>query len=117
MISKQYLADVTRHVMCDQADEGAAVGLLALMSGLSEEHWCAGWINGNEFSLWNAANGCAASPNYGQGVITERQAQLLRVLHDEAGGWWIYDDGPQFIPSDKWREILTSAKRAKGPHP
>lgn len=28
-------------VRCDQADEGAALGLLGMMMGISEEFWCA----------------------------------------------------------------------------
>jgi hypothetical protein len=68
---------------CETAAEGAALGLLGLMSGISEEYWCAGWLNGLEFDLWNAqANG-----RYGQGAITERQAKLLRLLSEECEGW------------------------------
>jgi hypothetical protein len=31
--------------------------LRKLMSGISEEYWCAGWLAGLEYTLWNAITG------------------------------------------------------------
>ncbi len=87
--------------MCDTADEGAAIGLLALMTGLSEEHWCAGWLDGLEFSLWHVK----PETRFGQGVITGRQATLLHLLSQEAGGWWAWSKArgkPEFITLEEW---------------
>jgi hypothetical protein len=94
----------------DTAAEGAALGLLGLMTGISEEYWCAGWLKGLEFDLWDA------QPNstHGHGVITERQAVLLRLLSEECEGWWHLEDGadnPQFISIAEWLKIL--AKRTE----
>src|SRR5688500_8967224 len=41
-------------LFCDLASEGAATGLLALMTGISEECWCASWMSGIEYELWQA---------------------------------------------------------------
>lgn len=83
---------------CDAADEGAALGLLGLMTGISEEFWCAGWMDGLEFSLWNAPPGMS----YGTGTITERQSQLLKLLSEECDGWWHWNDGAKFIRMADW---------------
>jgi hypothetical protein len=94
------------NVFCDDAEEGAALGLLGLMTGISEEYWCAGWMSGLEYSLWEVA----AGTGYGMGQITERQAALLRLLSEECDGWWYFHDsaGPTFIRRDNWREKMSS---------
>lgn len=95
---------------CDLAEEGAALGLLGLMTGMSEENWCAGWMVGMEYSLW----GCAAGDGFGMNAITERQAALLRLLAEECDGWWIYVKGvgPKFVRLEWWRTHLSSKKDA-----
>lgn len=93
-----------REIRCDLPDEGAQIGLIALMTGISEECWCAGWMSGLEYDLWQAKRGMS----YGQGVITDRQSDLLRLLSEEAGGWWRWtEDGPQFVPLDEWRDHIS----------
>jgi len=92
-------------VFCDTAEEGAALGLLGLMTGISEENWCAGWMTGLEFSLWEAR---AGERCYGMGVISERQSQLLKLLSEECGGWWRWDDerGVTFVRTADWIKML-----------
>jgi hypothetical protein len=89
-------------IRCDDAAEGAALGLLGLMTGISEECWCAGWMEGLEFSLWGASGGM----RYGQGIITERESQLLKLLSEECDGWWRWADGPLFISTADWLRLL-----------
>jgi hypothetical protein len=99
-------------VSCGDAAEGAALGLLGLMTGISEEYWCAGWMTGLEHSLWRVTAGTA----YGQGIITERQATLLRLLSDECDGWWIWNEtkGPVFLTIEDWlEEIARREERTK----
>lgn len=84
----------------DTAEEGAQAGLLALMAGISEELYCAGWMNCLEFDLWAIMQG-TRSPDYGMGVVTERQRALLRLLSEEAGGWWT-DAGEKFERTEQW---------------
>lgn len=97
---------------CDTAGEGAKIGLLALMSGISEESWCATWMTGLERALWNAREN-GPGP-YGQIDITERQATLLRLLSEEAGGWWIWDDGERFVSLETWRAMLVPQQPPAG---
>lgn len=92
-------------IACGHPAEGAALGLLGLMRGLSEELWCAGWINCLEYSLWNVQPGML----YGQGSITERQSILLRLLSEECDGWWFWNDcGPEFILRADWQKRADS---------
>ncbi|MBP0578636.1 hypothetical protein J8I29_04900 [Labrys sp. LIt4] len=85
---------------------GAALGLLALMTGISEQCYYAGWMSDLEYDLWQVA----PDTSYGHGTITERQAQLLRLLAEEADGWWTYSDGddPAFLDLASWREKAAS---------
>jgi hypothetical protein len=87
-------------IFCDDAQEAAALGLFALMTGISEEFWCAGWMHGTEDALWRVQPGTG----WGRGIITERQAQLLRLLSEECDGWWRWDDknGAVFVRLAEW---------------
>lgn len=97
-------------IRCDDTSEGAAIGLLGMMTGISEENWCAGWMSGIEFDLWEVV----AGKSYGQGVITDRQARLLRDLSDECDGWWYWQDGPKFIRREAWRERVATLALRQG---
>jgi hypothetical protein len=90
----------------DTAAEGARVGLLALMAGLSEEYWCAGWLTGLEYSLWRIEPGA----RFGMGRISPRQATLLTLLAEEAGGWWVWYREPVFLPMAEWLDHLEKTK-------
>lgn len=94
--------DIPDELFCGDSGEGAAYGLFAIMAGISEECWCAGWMSGNEYALWQVKPG----QQYGQGEITERQALLLQLLSEECDGWWYWDgDGPRFIRKALWLEL------------
>lgn len=85
--------------------QGAAHALLCLMTGISEEHWCAGWMTGLEYNLWGAAEG----DQIGKSRITARQATLLKLLAEEADGWWLWhNDEPTFFDSHAWRAHLAT---------
>lgn len=92
-------------MFCDLAEEGAQTGLLALMTGISEETWAAGWMHGIEYSLWRAAE-----HGHEGTEATERQARLLKLLSEEANGWWYYHDmaGARFVRLDEWRAHVAS---------
>lgn len=94
-------------LFCEDAAEGARWGLLALMTGLSEACWCAGWMDGLETALWRLA--AEGGGKYGMGEVTPRQAMLLDVLAAEAGGWWAwpdgFDDGPVFVAAEAWEKM------------
>lgn len=96
------------YVMCDATEEGAAMGLLGVMSGLSEEMWCAGWLSGLEHSMWAIRQG--GSRKFGMGEVSQRQADLLRLLSEECSGWWVWDDakGPVFVRMSEWEKRLAA---------
>ena len=95
-------------------EEGAQIGLYALMAGISEFCWCAGWMSGLEFDLWDAVE--KGGKPYGQECVTERQARLLRDLADECDGWWVrtVDHEPAFIHLDEWRQRLATLRAGGG---
>lgn len=94
---------------CGGPDEGAALGLLGLMTGLSEDLFCATWLTGLEFSMWAAAHS-QEDFKFGMGVINERQRRLLFDLGQEAGGWWVWQETgpPRFIPMAEWLERVAA---------
>lgn len=89
----------------DSTVEGAQLALLCLMTGISEELWAAAWLSDLEFALWDAIQN--NDPKLGTRVVTERQAALLKLLSEEADGWWVWsdNDGPRFVSLKEWRAI------------
>jgi hypothetical protein len=51
----------------------------------------------------------APGTKYGRDTITERQATLLALLSEEAGGWWRYGDEAEFVPINQWLTIYASS--------
>ncbi|MFA4973540.1 MAG: hypothetical protein WC683_13080 [bacterium] len=74
----------------------AADELRALMSQISEDECCAGWLMGLEFNLWRwmMRAGCH-----------DETAYRLAVLAHEAGGCWIWYEsiGCVFMPVGQWQ--------------
>jgi hypothetical protein len=81
-------------------------GLLAkLMSQLSEDYWCAGWLTDIEYDLWAALEG--------RGSLRLREADVdqLRYLAGKCAGWISWDDThhrPRYVPADEWRLLFDS---------
>jgi hypothetical protein len=85
-------------------DRNAALLLQSLMSDISEDYYCAGWLIGLEQILWGmVAGGCR---DFGMGVVTEDEVAQLKQLSEQAGGWWhsVEDDGETFITIGEWKE-------------
>lgn len=80
--------------------------LYDLMSDVSEEHWCAGWMSGLEFDLWERAKGDGSLP-YGLGQIDPVLLQKLRELSEEIGGWIHMDEAGEvfFVPLEDWIDM------------
>ena len=68
-------------------DRDAAIALASLMSWISEECYCAGWLTDLGFVLWRIV-GDGKERRWGMGDITEHELERLAALRDEAGGWW-----------------------------
>lgn len=83
--------------------EDAAHQLLELMRDISEDYYCASWMNGLEFTLWEAVN-CDINSE-----IRIADADSLRFKNEQAGGWWIWSDnagGEIFVTTEEWLEIF-----------
>jgi hypothetical protein len=74
-----------------------------LMSDISEDYYCAGWLGGLEFTLWKAATEGPIS--FGAGVIPAATCLQLAQLADLCGGWWRWSDeavDEVFVPMEEW---------------
>ncbi len=83
--------------------------LKQLLSDLSEEHWCAGWLTDWEFMTWSILLRFEAAPHDGEHTGNFKMEpwaiKRLRELADDAGGWIVWSDaaeGETFIPMDEW---------------
>lgn len=98
--------------------------MFELMSEISEDCWCAGWMHGNEFALWKAM--VSGELNYGQAVIDRALLSQVAALSVETGKWIIWRDdadglddrdvsewGPYAITLADWqarRDAIATAK-------
>ncbi len=83
------------------AEPRICAGLLArLMSDLSEDLWCAGWLHDLEHDLWGALQGTSSTR------LSPPELEQLRYLSDKCGGWIVWDDrgtGRRWVPLAEWR--------------
>lgn len=95
--------------------------LYDLMSEISEDCYCAGWMMGNEFTLWNALQ--TGDMNYGMGDIDRELLSQVAALSVKTGCWIVWRDnhtgpeyehvdtwGPYAIPLKEWNEIYNKGK-------
>src|ERR1035437_3176520 len=82
--------------------------LYELMSDISEDCYCAGWMIGNEYTIWRALQ--TGEMSYGMGDIDAEQLARCRELATELDGWivWVKNDGPHFVPMAQWLEMVTA---------
>ena len=86
--------------------------LLRMMEDISEDCWCAGWLQDLEFTLWTAV--ITGNLDFGWGM-QERELTRLKHLNEMAGGWWIWADeekGRRFVSTEEWLKIYAE-KTAK----
>lgn len=73
------------------------------MSEISEDTFAAGWYIGLEYLLWQALEEGEEAPL----TLSAREADELRVLRDQAGGWiWTGDEDeyvPRLVDFAEWR--------------
>ena len=92
--------------------------LLSLMSEISEDHYCAGWLSGLEYSLWQAVLQYPQPYEFGFGPIEEENVAELKDLAEELQEWAVWDDGElseKLIPLADWQRIFTAHEMAKRP--
>lgn len=91
-------------------EQKITAGLLRkLMSEISEECWCAGWLIGLEHILWEAVTGKQTK------ICSPEEIEHLRYLSEKCGGWIIWDDqatGEKFAPMEEWLRLY-EVKRHK----
>jgi hypothetical protein len=95
--------------------------LAMLMSDISEDCWCAGWMAGNEYEIWNAIQP-GADRSYGMLSISADDAEKLIKLAEKVGAWPVWDssvpdeesiDGLylKWVPLDEWRKHYAEDRR------
>lgn len=91
-------------------EQSITAGLLAkLMSAISEEYWCAGWMHNLEYMLWDVVSGKR------KGLCTPEEIEQLEYLSGKCGGWIVWDEqakGEKFVPIQDWLRLY-EAKREK----
>lgn len=96
-------------------DPAAAIHLAALMSGISEDYYCAGWLIGLEVTLWGMLQG--ADRRFGMDMVTEEEIAAVRSLHEQCGGWIVWrergmdprdqtESGEMFVTTEEWMQIV-----------
>jgi hypothetical protein len=92
--------------------ESDANKLSEYMSELSEQAYCAGWMQGLEYALWNAV--LKGRVKYGRLQITRAHTQKLKELSEQCGGWIVWDDdlGEAFMPLDQWQKKYEAEHRS-----
>lgn len=94
--------------------------LADLMSDLSEETYCAGWLVDLEFLLWETVVG--RHDSYGRFPLTEGEIRRLKELSEAGGGWIVFDAATRetWVPFEEWERRFqewagTHAARDGGP--
>ena len=90
-------------------EQSITAGLLKkLMSAISEERWCAGWMYDLEYRLWEAVTGERT------GVCSLEEIEQLKYLSEKCGGWIVWDEqskGEKFVPVQEWLRLYEAQSR------
>jgi hypothetical protein len=70
------------------------------MSDISEDCYCAGWLNNLEHSLFNLM--LKGGGDFGAGSVSAKDADEMKVLAKLSDSWIIWDDGCKAIPLNEW---------------
>ena len=86
------------------------------MSDLSEEAYCAGWMQGLEYALWEVVLGELGE--YGRLVLSQEHRMRLRNLSQACGGWIVFDDESEetWIPTAEWEQRFSAWRKQDGRH-
>lgn len=80
------------------------------MGEISEEAYCAGWMEDLEYVLWYAM--LHGPGNYGRKLIDEQTILQLKQLSEEAGSWIIFDDDTweTAVALPVWQEMFRAVE-------
>ncbi|HRE87526.1 MAG TPA: hypothetical protein PK095_00175 [Myxococcota bacterium] len=92
----------------------AALDLWAVMSDISEDCWCAGWVSGNEMTLWRMVTDPKAPRHYGQSGVSDAQVEAMTVLSRLSQSWWEFREDDQgtrlvWVPLETWKCLYAEA--------
>ncbi len=89
--------------------------LADFMSDLSEQAYCAGWMDGLEYALWEALVGTRRE--YGRLDLSDTQRMRLRELSEACGGWIVFDDDNEetWLPRVEWEERFSAQRKTRDP--
>ena len=76
--------------------------LRKLMSEISEGHWCAGWLVGLEYILWDVVNGKRND------ICGPDEIEQLKYLSEKCSGWIVWDNqaiDKKFVPMEEWLRL------------
>ena len=79
--------------------------LACYMSKLSEEAYCAGWMDGLEYALWHVI--VTGPREYGRLKVTVDHIDKLKRLSSDCSGWIIFDEQKEetFVSLEEWTKI------------
>jgi len=79
--------------------------LINEMSKISEECYCAGWMNGLEIVLWDAVLNLPNDLHWGQCIISAERITRIRDASEWLGEWIVYNriHGETPVPLDEWK--------------
>lgn len=120
-LDERHISGLGKESLKKSVDPEFADLLRRFMSDLSEEYYCAGWLIGLEYSLWNMLEG--GSRRFGLGEVTDEELRDLWALYQQAGGWWTWYDsedpdtmGEVFVTVEEWNEMYQLYKNPQLSH-
>ena len=75
--------------LASMSDQDVGVLLAELISGISEECYCAGWYTGVEWSAWAWAD-LAGPIDYGMGEVEADACRALNACKERLAGGWVH---------------------------
>lgn len=99
------------NVSRDFTGDPVVARILAMkMSAISEYCYCAGWLDGLEFSLWHTMQ--TGPREWGQRKISQEDIDELKLLSELCDGWvhWVDGSGETFVDMETWLKIYAQAE-------
>ena len=89
----------------------AAVKIMCLFEEISTEAYMAGWMSGVEVAMWEIIKGIRTDTNYGAVNIGQKTLEFIQQLHNESGGWVVWDEKTlRFVAEREWQSLYTSSE-------